>query len=228
VIFDPLYLILMLPALILAFWAQAKVKGTYAKYARVPLRRRLTGAQVASEILRGNHLTDVRIEQVPGNLTDHYDPRTKVLRLSPAVYQGDSIAAAGIAAHEVGHAIQHGQGYFPLHLRTVIYPATALGSGLAWPLFIFGLFLSSVPLGKGMMLLGVLLFTFSVFFTLVTLPVEFNASSRALHALQGFGYLDAEELRGARKVLSAAAMTYVAAALMAILQLLYMFIRSRD
>jgi len=225
--FDPMYLIFVAPALILALWAQAKVKGTYQEYSRVPMRGRWTGAQVARQILDSFDLSDVRIEQVPGNLSDHYDPRSRVLRLSPAVYQGNSIASAGIAAHEVGHAIQHGQGYFPLHLRSFVYPAAGLGSRLAFPLFFVGLFLSTSQLGPLMMNLGLLLFAGSVFFTLVTLPVEFNASSRALHALEGFGYLDKQELGGARKVLSAAALTYVAAALMAILQLIYMFLRSR-
>lgn len=225
--FDPVYILLILPALLLAIWAQVKVKGSYGKFSRVPLRSGLSGAQVAQQILQSFNLFEVRIEQVPGNLTDHYDPRTKVLRLSPGVYQGRSIASAGIAAHEVGHAIQHGQGYFPLHLRSAIYPMTALGSNLAMPLFIIGFIFSALPLGRGMMMLGVLLFTFSVFFTLVTLPVEFNASSRALHALEGFGYLAPDEMRGARKVLSAAALTYVAAAAMAILQLVYMFLRAR-
>ncbi len=223
------YLIWMAPAMILALWAQAKVKGAYQKYSRVPMRGRMTGAQVARQILNSFNLSDVPIEQVPGNLSDHYDPRKRVLRLSPAVYQGSSIAAAGIAAHEVGHAIQHGQGYFPLHLRTYIYPVASLGTSAAWILFMLGfalLYFGSV-FGQAMIMLGILLFAAYVVFALVTLPVEFNASSRALHALEGFGYLSRDEVQGARKVLNAAALTYVAAAAMALMQLIYMLSRSR-
>lgn len=221
--FDPMYILYIAPAMILALWAQAKVKGTYQKYARVPIRGRMTGAQVARQILNSFNLSDVPIEQIPGNLTDHYDPRKRVLRLSPAVYQGSSIAAAGIAAHEAGHAIQHGQEYFPLHLRTYIYPMASLGTSAAWILFMLGfalLYFGSV-FGQAMIMLGILLFAGYVVFAFITLPVEFNASSRALAALEGFGYLERDEVQGARKVLNAAALTYVAAAAMALMQLLY-------
>lgn len=222
-IFNPMYILYIAPALILAFWAQAKVKGAYRKYSQVPMSGRLTGAQVARQILNSFNLSDVRIEQIPGNLSDHYDPRSRVLRLSPAVYQGSSIAAAGIAAHEVGHAIQHGQGYFPLHLRTYIFPVASLGTNAAWILIVLGLTLSSLGImfGQGMILLGIVLFLGYVLFSFVTLPVEFNASSRALHALEGFGYLDRDEIAGARKVLNAASLTYIAAAAMALMQLIY-------
>lgn len=228
-IFDPLYFLMVLPALILAMWAQSKVKGTYQKYSQVPMHRRLTGAQVARQLLDSNNLSDVSIEMVQGHLSDHYDPRARVLRLSPQVHNGTSIAAAGIAAHETGHAIQHGRGYLPLHLRTAVYPVAGLGSQLAFPLFFIGLILSGYGsgLGSAMMMLGVLFFGGAVIFTLITLPVEFNASARALQALRGFGYLDTEEIGGAKKVLTAAAMTYVASALMAIMQFLYMLTRAR-
>jgi len=221
--FDPMYILYIAPAMILALWAQAKVKGAYQKYSRVPMRGRLTGAEVARQILNSFNLSDVRIEQVPGNLSDHYDPRHRVLRLSPAVYQGNSIAAAGIAAHEAGHAIQHGQGYFSLHLRTYIYPVANLGTSAAWILLMLGLALTYLGFvfGQAMLTLGIVLFGGYVLFALVTLPVEFNASSRALHALEGFGYLERDEVQSARKVLNAAALTYVAAAAMAVMQMLY-------
>jgi uncharacterized protein len=227
-VFDPIYFVFVLPALLLSLWAQSKVKGAYSKYSRVPTRNSMTGAQVARQILNSFNLSDVEIEQVPGNLSDHYDPRTRVLRLSPGVYQGRSLASAGIAAHEVGHAIQHGQGYAPLHLRSAIYPLASFGSGLAMPLFFIGLLLSTASLGPILMQLGIVLFAGSVLFTFITLPVEFDASSRAMKALEGFGYLDRDELSGARKVLNAAAWTYVAAALMAVTQLLYMVFRAND
>lgn len=227
--FDPLYILFVAPAMILAIWAQFKVKSAYQKYSQVPMRRRMTGAQVARYLLDANGLSHVPVEPVPGNLTDHYDPRTHTLRLSQGVYQNDSIAAAGIAAHEVGHALQHGKGYFPLFLRSYMYPVASLGTNMAYILFFIGLILtaSAPALGQGMITLGILLFTAYVAFSVVTLPVEFNASSRALHALEGFGYLDREEIKGARKVLNAAALTYIAAAAMALMQLFYMLSRSR-
>jgi uncharacterized protein len=224
-------ILLLIPALLLAFWAQHKVKATYAKYAKVGNRRGITGAEVARRILQdadvpfdaGRSGRGVSIEPVAGNLTDHYDPRSHTLRLSEEVYYGTSVAALGIAAHEVGHAIQHARAYGPLWLRGVMYPASSLGSGLAFPLFFIGLFM---PVGLGQIFLygAITLFSAAVLFTLVTLPVEFNASNRALRALSSGGYLHDDEMAGARKVLSAAAMTYVAAAVMAVLQLVRMLL----
>jgi len=232
------YFIFMLPAIIFAFWAQMKVKSTYAKYAQVGTRSGLSGAEVAARILHDSGIelannptaTPGRpacaIEAVPGELTDHYDPRDRTLRLSDDIYSGRSIAALGIAAHEVGHAIQHARLYSPLMLRNVVYPVCNIGSTLAWPLFIIG-FMFHVPV---LIPIGIALYIFAVFFTVLTLPVEFNASSRALQCLSSGGYLATDELAGARKVLTAAALTYVAAAAMAILELARMLFlaRSRD
>jgi len=219
-------MLLLIPALILALWAQAKVRSTYARYSKVPVRSGLSGADVARLILRDEGVQVSAIEVTPGELTDHYDPRNRALRLSEDVYYGTNIAALGIAAHEVGHAIQHAREYSPLALRNVVYPICNLGSSLGVPLFFLGLILSTPIFLK----LGILFFTLAVFFTLITLPVEFNASRRALAVLANGRYLETDELKGARRVLSAAAMTYVAAALMALLQLLRMLIlaRSRD
>lgn len=225
-LFDPIYWMMIAPALLLAFWAQMKVKRAYSKYSRVPTKQRMSGAQVAQSLLAQNNLSSIPIEIAPGELSDHYDPKKKVLRLSQGVHQGTSIAAAGIAAHEVGHAIQHAKGYAPLNLRTYMYPVASLGSNAAWWIFIIGIIVGSGSfLGGWMIDLGIILFIAFVVFSLVTLPVEFNASSRALRALDGYGFLDQEEMIGARKVLNAAALTYVAAAMMAIMQLLYMLMR---
>jgi hypothetical protein len=227
--------ILIIPALLFAMWAQFKVKSTYAKYSQVGVRSGLTGADVAQLILDGekipisnqpgNYPGNVAcgITAIGGNLTDHYDPRTRMLNLSQDVYYGKSISALGIAAHEVGHAIQHARLYGPLALRNIIYPVCGIGSSLAFPLFIVGLFARSGVI----MQVAIALYTFAVFFTLLTLPVEFNASRRALRALASGGHLTTDELAGARKVLSAAALTYVAAAAMAALQLVRMLILSR-
>ena len=227
--------ILIIPALLFAMWAQFKVKSTYAKYSQVGVRSGLTGADVAQLILDdekipisnqpGNYPGNVAcgITAIGGNLTDHYDPRTRMLNLSQDVYYGKSIAALGIAAHEVGHAIQHARLYGPLALRNIIYPVCGIGSSLAFPLFFVGLLVRSGVL----MQVAIALYTFAVFFTLLTLPVEFNASRRALRALASGGHLTTDELAGARKVLSAAALTYVAAAAMAALQLVRMLILSR-
>ena len=227
--------ILIIPALLFAMWAQFKVKSTYAKYSKVGVRSGLTGADVAQLILDDekipisnqpeNYPGNVAcgITAIGGNLTDHYDPRTRMLNLSQDVYYGKSIAALGIAAHEVGHAIQHARLYGPLAVRNVIYPVCGIGSSLAFPLFIVGLFARSGVL----MQVAIALYTFAVFFTLLTLPVEFNASRRALRALASGGHLTTDELAGARKVLSAAALTYVAAAAMAALQLVRMLLFSR-
>lgn len=220
---------LLIPPLLLALYAQAKVKGAYTRYSQVFASSRVSGAQMAQEILSLGGANNVAIEEIPGQLSDHYDPRKKVLRLSEGVYGGDSIAALGIAAHEAGHALQHHTGYAPLHLRNAIYPLANFGSTLAFPIFLIGFFLSS----KGpniLMDVGIFLFAGAVLFTALTLPVEFNASHRALRLLEERGYLKGRELDGAKKVLSAAALTYVASMAMAAVQLLRMFLlrRSRD
>lgn len=214
-IWDPT-MIVLIPALLISMYAQMKVQGTFHRYSQVLSHRGMTGADVARYILNKNGLYDIPIERISGQLSDHYDPRSRVVRLSTDVYGSTSIAALGVAAHEVGHAIQHDTGYLPLYVRNTVIPVTQIGSYLSMPLFFLGLLMSSAPLVK----IGVLLFGAIVFFQMVTLPVEFNASSRALATLGGEGILDATELKGTRKVLGAAAMTYVAAALMAVLQLL--------
>lgn len=216
--------IILIPALILTLYAQAKVKSTYAKYSQVRVRSGLRGIDVAQMILRDTNVSVSEIATVPGNLTDHYDPRRRALRLSEGVYYGNSVAALGVAAHEVGHAIQHHRAYAPLALRNVIYPVASIGTNVGQLLFIMGLFLGMHPT---LINLGIILFSGAVFFTLLTLPVEFNASSRAMAALSGGGYLAPDELKGARAVLNAAALTYVAAAAMAALQLLRMILLSR-
>ncbi|MBI2951863.1 zinc metallopeptidase [bacterium] len=213
-------MVLILPALALALWAQFRVKSTFSKYSEVLSRRGMSGAQVANAILERNHL-DVSVEPIEGSLTDHYDPRDRTLRLSEDVYGSRSIAALGVAAHEAGHAIQHAHHYLPLQLRSNLVPVANFGSTLAMPLFLVGLFL---PAASFLMDIGILLFTFAVVFALVTLPVEYNASSRALQVLSQHGYLAPDEIEPARKVLNAAAWTYVASAAMAILQLVRLLI----
>ena len=224
---DPTF-ILVIPALILAFYAQARVKGAYRKYSQVHASSRATGAQTAYQLLQTAGAGDVTIEKAAGELTDHYDPRKKVLRLSQGVHDSTSIAALGIAAHETGHAIQHHQHYQPMHLRSLIYPVASLGSTLAFPLFFIGFITSRGP--SLLMDIGILLFAGAVAFSVVTLPVEFNASKRALALLEERRFLSGDEMVGARKVLSAAALTYVASTAMAATQLLRMFIlrSSRD
>ena len=229
--FDPTF-ILIIPAMLLAMWAQAKVHSSYRQYSQVINRRGITGAEVASAILRDEGITlandpghypngaAVGLEAIHGHLTDHYDPRTRTLRLSDEVYNGTSVAALGIAAHEVGHAIQHARLYSPLMLRNVVYPVCNAGTVAAWPLFFAGLIFSAPMLLK----VGIVLFALAVFFTVLTLPVEFNASSRAMRALAHGGYLSEDELHGARKVLSAAALTYVAAAAVSIMHLVRMLV----
>lgn len=229
-------MILVIPPLLLALWAQFKVKATYAKYSQIGVRSGMTGAEIAELILRGENIpVSNRPGDYPGNvacgiaaiggkMTDHYDPRTRMLNLSEDVYYGRSIAALGIAAHEVGHAVQHARLYGPLALRNVIYPVCGIGSNLAFPLFFIGLLFNFGML----MQVAIALFTLAVFFTLLTLPVEFDASRRALRVLASGGYLTGDELSGARKVLTAAAMTYVASAAMAIMQLVRMMLLSRS
>lgn len=220
---------LLLPPLILAFYAQARVRGAYKKYSQIFAASKISGARVAHELLQTSGAGDVKIEKVAGELTDRYDPRTRVLRLSQGVYESTSIAALGIAAHESGHAIQHQSHYQPLALRTMIYPVASLGSTLAFPLFFMG-FIFSRRGPSVLMDIGILLFAAAVVFSVVTLPIEFNASKRALALLEERRFLTADEMTGARKVLKAAALTYVASTAMAAMQLLRMFIlrQSRD
>jgi hypothetical protein len=213
--YDPTWII-VLPALILAFYAQAKVSTTFERYLRVPARIGLTGAEAAREILRANGIYDVTVEMTRGRLSDYYDPRNKVLRLSPEVYSGRSLAALGVAAHECGHAIQHNVGYVPLNLRNTIVPLAGVGSQMAFPLFFIGLLFNLDFLAT----MGILFFSAAVLFQLITLPVEYNASSRAVAALESAGFISYDEVEPVKRVLDAAALTYVAATLMAILQLL--------
>ncbi len=215
--FDPTWIII-LPALILSLWAQANVNSTFARFSRVSNRRGMTGYDAARRILDMNGLQNVAIEHIAGNLTDHYDPRSNTVRLSDSVYGSSSVAAIGVAAHEVGHAVQHAVGYTPIKVRNAIVPVVNLCSQLAMPLFILGLIFSS----SFFMLtdVGIILFSAAVLFHIVTLPVEINASRRALSTLESSYMLEGEEISGAKKVLSAAAMTYVASAAMALLQLL--------
>jgi len=223
-LFDPLYMLITVVGMVLAGGAQWMVKGAYAKWSQVPARSGMTGADVARRMMREENIYDVELECIPGELTDHYDPGAKVVRLSQDVYYGNSIAALGIAAHEVGHVIQHARAYAPMKLRNFIYPVSAVGSNLGVMMIVGGLMLSALTtMGVGMLVvkLGIWLFAAAVAFTLITLPVEFDASSRAKIALAHGGILDAEEMYGVRKVLGAAAMTYVAAAAVAIMQLLY-------
>jgi len=214
--FDLSYLVLVVPAILLGLWAQARVQSTYARYSRVRAIRGITADQVARRILDANGLRDVSIQRIAGSLTDHYDPRERVVRLSETVYGSPSIAAIGVAAHEVGHAVQHATGYAPLKLRTAIVSVTNIGSTLSMPLILIGILLNSSRLA----LVGVALFGLVAVFQLVTLPVEFNASSRALATLDGMDILGREELGGARQVLTAAALTYVAALIQSLAQLL--------
>jgi len=213
-------MIIVLPAILLALYAQLRVRSTYARYSQVPVSTGLTGAAAAQEILRRNGLANVQIERIDGMLSDHYDPRTRTLSLSSDVYGGASVAAVGVAAHETGHAIQHAREYAPLALRSAMVPTVQFGSWLAWPIFLLGYLFHSGT----MLQLGILIFSAAVAFTVVTLPVEFDASARALRALREEGLVTADELRGVRSVLTAAALTYVAAAATAILELVRMLL----
>lgn len=217
------YIVLVIPALIFAMWAQAQVSSTFAKYDKMHSRRHLTGERTARSILDANGLQNVAIERVSGKLTDHYDPTSRTLRLSDSTYQSDSVAAVGVAAHECGHAVQHARGYMPMSIRSAIIPITNFGAKISMPLIILGVIMNYGPLVK----VGLILFSFAAIFQLVTLPVEFNASSRALTTLEQQNYLEPEELDGSRKVLRAAALTYVAALLVTVAQLLQLFLRYR-
>ncbi|HLV09121.1 MAG TPA: zinc metallopeptidase [Halanaerobiales bacterium] len=220
-------MILIIPALILVIYAQIKVKGTYNKYSKVYARNGLTGAEVASKLLKENGIHDVNIKQIPGNLSDHYHPGKKELNLSRNVYGSSSLAAIGVAAHETGHAIQHDREYKPLSIRASLVPAANIGSNWGLPLAVIGYFIRA----DFMIGLGLVLFIAAFLFHLVTLPVEFNASNRAIALLSAGHYLNTKELKGAKKVLRAAAFTYVAATLMALanlLRILVLFGLSRD
>ena len=227
--FDPTML-LILPALLLAMWAQFRVQSTFRKYSDVPSAQGWTAAEMAADLLARTGLGSVRIERVRGSLTDHYDPRTNTLRLSDTVYGSTSLAALGVAAHECGHAMQEAEGYKPLRIREKIVPVAQIGSWAAMPLFVLGLVMSWEPL----LTAGIIVFSLVVAFYLVTLPVEFDASGRALEQLEGGGYLSSAETDDAGRVLRAAALTYVAAALQAVLQLLRLLVlaggnrRNRD
>ena len=224
--FDWTYL-LIIPGMILGLWAQHKVKSAYAEYSRIPTRLGVTAANAVDDLLRRNGNNNVRIGRVSGQLTDHYNPANETLNLSDGVYGSASIAALGIAAHEAGHAMQKHEGYAPLTIRTMIVPAVNICSGLSTPLFFLGLLMSWEPL----LTLGIILFAASTVFALVTLPVEFNASNRAVAMLTEGGYVTGEEERGVRKVLNAAALTYVAAAVTSMLSLLRLVLianRRRD
>ena len=214
-------LILLVPGILFTLWAQYKVTSNYSRYSSVSLRHGMTGATVARRILDSNGLSHVPIELVRGHLSDHYDPRKKVLRLSESVYHGNNVAAVGVAAHEAGHALQDAKAYAPLRARIALVPVCNIGSGLAMPLFFIGLLISGLSfLGDWLMFAGILAFSLSELFQLVTLPVEFNASRRALRCLEGSGTMSTQELEGSRRVLSAAAMTYVAALAVGLLSLL--------
>lgn len=217
---------LLIPALILALWAQGRVRSAYRKYSQVAAAAGLPGAQVARQILDRNGLSGVKVEEVAGELSDHYDPRSRTVRLSTNNYRQASLAGLAVAAHECGHAIQHDKSYAPLAFRTAFFPVAGFGSSMAIPLFFIGFIFSaggSVGLAW-LMDVGILLFAFAVVFHLVTLPVEFDASRRAMAMLGTSGYLSQQEVGGARKVLNAAALTYVAAATMAVLQLLRLIV----
>ena len=215
--FDPLYFVFLAPALLLMLYAQWRVRSVIGKYGEIPNRRGLTGAQVARAILDRNGLFDVPVELTPGELTDHYDPLRRVVRLSEPVYYGRSVAALGVAAHETGHAIQHKIGYVPLQLRTAIVPAVNIGTNIGWILMLLGIVIGI----SGLAWVGVILFSLGTLFALLTLPVEFDASRRALALLTTMGTVDRTEEGQAREVLNAAALTYVAGLVMAVLNLLY-------
>ena len=218
--YDPTYILVLIGA-VLSMWASATVKSTYNKYSRVYSRSGLTGAQAAAQILRQAGIFDVRIEHVSGNLTDHYDPKARVLRLSDSVYGSNSVAAIGVAAHECGHAIQDQEDYVPLRFRSAFVPVANLGTQLAFPILLLGVFLGS---SHFLIQVGLLCFFFGVLFQLITLPVEFIASGRAVRILRETGMMSDDELSKTKKVLSAAAMTYVAAAAASILSMLRLII----
>ena len=220
--FDWTYLVLVLPCLILSLWASASVKSTFRRYSQQYSQRRITGADAAERVLRSNGVQNVRIERIAGELTDHFDPRTNVIRLSDSVYSSTSTAAIGVACHEAGHAVQYAKHYTPIKLRAAIIPITNIGSKLAMPLILLGILLPF--LGYTFVYLGIACFGLSLVFQLITLPVEFNASRRAILAIDDAGILSKQELVGAKKTLRAAAMAYVAATATALAQLLRLIV----
>ena len=231
--FDWTYIVIILPCMLLSLWASSRVNTTFKKYSTQYSLRRLTGADAARRVLSSHGVHNVRIERVSGNLTDHFDPKSNVIRLSDSVYDNTSTAAIGVACHEAGHAVQYAQNYGPIKLRAAIVPVTNLGSKLAMPLILLGIVLSFLGnFSYTLVYLGIACFSLSVVFQLITLPVEFNASHRALRAIEDGQILTEDELKGARKTLSAAAMTYVAATAVAMAQLLRLLIlfggRRRD
>lgn len=219
------YLIFLLPALLLGLWAQAKVKLTFNKYNKVSNSRGMTGAEAARMVLDKNGLTYIRIEHVSGELTDHYDPKDNVIRLSSPVYNSTSIGAIGVACHEAGHAVQHAEEYAPMKLRSAIIPACNFGSSIGPVLILIGCFFAGSQLGRSIIFFGIVLYALVAVFQLVTLPVEFDASGRALTVIRDSGMFVNEDYKGAKKVLSAAAMTYVAALVTTVMQILYYVLR---
>lgn len=224
---DYLYLILVLPAVIFSLWASIRVNTTFKKYSKIRSMRGITGAEAARRVLDANGLQHIRIEQIPGNLTDHYDPRSDVIRLSESVYGNTSVAAVGVACHEAGHAVQHAENYAPVKIRAAIIPVTNIGSRLAIPLIILGILLNSLASAPEFLVIayiGVACYGLCTLFQLVTLPTEFDASRRALRCIESYGILGSEEIGGARRVLTAAAITYVAALAVSLMQLLRLFL----
>ena len=231
--FDWTYIVLVLPCILLSLWASSNVNSTFKKYSSQYSSRRLTGAEAAQRVLSANGVRGVRIERVSGNLTDHYDPRTNVIRLSDSVYNSTSTAAIGVACHEAGHAVQYAESYAPIKIRAAIIPLTNFGSRIAMPLILAGILMTFLgSFSDTLVYLGIGAFAMSLVFQIVTLPVEFNASRRAMAAIENSNLLTAEEQRGARKTLTAAAMTYVAATAVALAQLLRLMVlfggRRRD
>lgn len=224
--FDWTYIVFILPCIIISLICQVKVKSTFDKYSKVGNTRNMTGAQAADYVLRQNGVFGVRIEHVSGHLSDHFDPRTNVIRLSDSVYNSTSVAAVGVAAHEAGHAVQHAQNYLPNKIRSFILPFARIGSQLSWILILIGL-LFTAKVGFTFLYIGILLFSLSVLFTIATLPVEFNASKRALECIKNTNLLVGDEYTGAKRTLQAAAMTYVASALTAVMQLLRLLVIAR-
>ena len=219
--FDWTYVVFILPFVILSLWASSNMNSTFHKYSKVHSIRRITGAEAAQRVLSANGVSGVRIERVRGNLTDHYDPRSNVICLSDSVYSSTSTAASGVACHEAGHAVQYAKNYVPIKLRAAVIPATNLGSKLAMPLILLGvLFSAFADASYTLVYAGIACFGLSLVFQLITLPVEFDASRRAMHAISSANILTEEEQRGAKKTLTAAAMTYVAATAVALMQLL--------
>ena len=231
--FDWTYLVLVMPCILLSLWASSNVNSTFKKYSRQYSSRRLTGAEAAQRVLMANGVRGVRIERVSGNLTDHYDPKTNVIRLSDSVYSDTSTAAIGVACHEAGHAVQYAENYGPIKVRAAIIPLTNFGSRIAMPLILAGILMTFLgSFSDTLVYLGIAAFGMSLVFQIVTLPVEFNASRRAMQAIESANILTEEEQRGARKTLKAAALTYVAATAVALAQLLRLMLlfggRRRD